>query len=244
VYCATTAEAANIDRKEEQRTVTESPSVQFQSMGAPATHDTVIVPMTAAMVGKAARLHRDALANSRTAIMGASYVKVFIDWFRQAEPGRIALVAIDSHSDVVGYVIGAPLGYSRALSRHLVWVSIAAIIVRPWLLFRHQFRKGVLDRLWLLLGRSIPHSIELEPYLPAPTMSLVAIGVAPDVRRKKIGQHLVQSFEARARQQQMQSLRLSTLSDNEAACRLYERCGWRPFPASDEMTYYCRILGE
>lgn len=203
MYCGATSAEANIDMEEEQRT--ESSSVQFGSTGAPATDDTVIVPMTAAMVGKAARLHRDTLDSSRTAIMGAAYVRAFIDWFHQAEHERIALVAIDSHSDVVGYVIGAPLGYSRALSRHLVWVAVGAVIVRPWLFFRHQFRNGVLDRLWLLLGRSIPKSV--EPDLPAPTMSLVAIGVSPHGRRKKIGLRLVQAFEARARELQMRSLR-------------------------------------
>ena len=78
--------------------------------------------------------------------MGDTYVRAFIDWFRQAEHGGIALVAIDSHGDVVGYVIGAPLGYPRALSRHLGWVAVGAVIARPWIFFRQQFRHGILDR--------------------------------------------------------------------------------------------------
>jgi GNAT superfamily N-acetyltransferase len=209
-------------------------------MVAPAADDTVIVAMTAEMVPKAARVHLDALAGSRTAIMGEAYVRAFIDWFRQAENGGIALVAIDSHSCVVGYVIGAPLGYPRALSRHLVWIAAAAVIVRPWLFFSQQFRNGVLDRLRFVLGGSRTHGA--EPELPAPTLSLVAIGVSPAARGKKIGLRLVQTFEARARKLQMRSLRLSTGSDNAVARRFHERCGWRPFPAADELVYYFRIL--
>jgi len=209
-------------------------------MVAPAADDTVIVAMTAEMVPKAARVHLDALAGSRTAIMGEAYVRAFIDWFRQAENGGIALVAIDNHSIVVGYVIGAPLGYPRALSRHLVWIAAGAVIVRPWLLFRQQFRNGVLDRLRFVLGGS--RASGAEPELPAPTLSLVAIGVSPAARGKKIGLRLVQAFEARARELQMRSLRLSTGSDNAVARGFYERCGWRPFPASDELVYYFRIL--
>jgi ribosomal protein S18 acetylase RimI-like enzyme len=229
-----------MDAEEWQRTMTENSCVQSASTAAPATDGTVIVPMTAEMVRKAARVHLRALAGSRTAIMGEAYARTFIDWFRRAEHGGIALVAIDIHGDLVGYVIGAPLGYPRALSRHLVWIAAVAVIVRPWLFFRQQFRNGVLDRLRLVLGRSLPHGAELE--LPAPTMSLVAIGVSPAARGKKIGLCLVQAFEARARELQMRSLRLTTPSDNAVARRLYERCGWRPFSASDERTYYFRIL--
>jgi ribosomal protein S18 acetylase RimI-like enzyme len=172
--------------------------------------------------------------------MGDAYARVFVDWFRQPEHGGIALVAIDRHSDVVGYVIGAPLGYPRALSRDLVWISARAVVMRPWLFFRSEFRNGVLDRVRLLLGRSLPH--RAEPGLPAPTMSLVAIGVAPAARGKKIGLRLVQAFETKARELQMRSLRLSMRSDNFVARRLYERCGWRPFSDCGEMTYYFRIL--
>lgn len=218
----------------------EKSSLQSPATTTSAADDTVIVAMTAEMVRKAARVHRDALAGSRTASMGEAYIGAFIDWFRQTEHGGIALVALDIHGDVVGYVIGAPLGYPSALSRHLVWVAAGAVLVRPWLFFRQQFRNGVLDRLRLLLGRSLPHSV--EPELPAPTMSLVAIGISPAARGKKIGLRLVQAFETRARELQMRSLRLSTRSDNAAARQLYERCGWRPFSASDERTYYFRIL--
>ncbi len=221
--------------------MTENSSVQSPSTAAHATDGTVIVPMTAEMVRKAARVHIRALAGSRTAIMGAAYARAFIDWFRRREHGGIALVAIDVRGDVVGYVIGAPLGYPRALSRHLVWIAAGAVIVRPWLFFRQQFRNGVLDRLLFLLGRSLPHGA--VPELPAPTMSLVAIGVSPAARGKKIGLRLLQAFEAKARELHMRSLRLTTPSDNAAARRLYERCGWRPLSASDERMYYFRILG-
>ena len=221
--------------------MSEKSSLQFSAMTARATDDTVVVAMTAEMVRKAARIHVDVLASSRTAFMGKAYCRAFIDWFRQVEHGGIALVAIDSNSDVVGYVIGAPLGYPRALSRHLVWIAAGTVLMRPWVIFRQQFRDGVLDRLRLLLvGRSPAPGA--APELPAPTASLVAIAVSPVARGKKIGLRLVQAFETKARELQMRSLRLSTRPDNAAACRLYERCGWRLFSVSDEMTYYSRIL--
>ena len=217
-------------------------SLQFPPTTTPAADDTVIVPMTADMVRKAAKVHLHALADSRTALMGKAYVVAFIDWFRQSAHGGIAFVAIDIHGDVFGYVIGAPLGYPQALSRHMFWISARAVLLRPWLFFKQEFRSGVLDRLRLASGRSLPRG--LEPELPAPTLSLVAMGVTQAARGKKIGLRLVQACERKARELQMRSLRLSTHPGNAVACRLYERCGWQPFPVSGEMTYYFRILSE
>ena len=72
---------------------------QSASTAGLAIDDTVIVPMTADMVRGAARVHLQALADSRTALMGETYVRAFIDWFRQTGHGGIALAAIDLRGD-------------------------------------------------------------------------------------------------------------------------------------------------
>jgi len=198
-----------------------------------------IVPMTPEMVPQAARLHRTALGNTRTALMGERYVRVFIGWFRQPQHG-IAVVAIDGRRDVVGYVIGAPLGYIQALSRHLVWISTVSVITRPWLVFRKQFRSGVLGRLLVPLVRTVLQAA--KPGLVPPTMSLVALAVSPDSREKRVGQNLMQACEERSRALRMRSLSLSTRSDNATARRLFQRCGWRLSSDSGEIAYYHRIL--
>jgi ribosomal protein S18 acetylase RimI-like enzyme len=203
---------------------------------------TVIMAMTPGMVRQAARIHLDALSASRTAIMGAAYARRFIDWFCQTEHRAIALVAVDKYGDVVGYVIGAPLGYPTALSRAMAPLAAAALVARPWLFFRREFRNGLLDRVRLLLGRSVPR--RAEPGLPTPTASLVAIGVTPAARGRKIGLCLVQAFEAQAQALGMRSLRLSMHSDNFIARRLYERCGWRPSSNCGEVMHYFRIFDK
>jgi ribosomal protein S18 acetylase RimI-like enzyme len=200
----------------------------------------VIVPLTAEMVRAAATVHLAALADSRSALMGERYVGSFVDWFRQPEHGGIALAAIDNRRDVVGYAIGAPLGYPRALSRHLFWTSAAATLTRPWLIFKPQFRNGIADRVRLVLTGAIPARTDLT--LPPPTMTLAAMAVVRAFRRKKIGLRLLEDFEKRAAEMGMRSLRLSTRSDNVAARRLYEGSGWRLLSDSGELVYYCRTL--
>lgn len=88
--------------------------------------------------------------------MGERYVRSFVDWFRQPEHGGIALAAIDNCRDVVGYAIGAPLGYPKALSRHLFWTSAGATLTKPWLILKPQFQNGIVARARLVMTGTMP----------------------------------------------------------------------------------------
>jgi len=200
-----------------------------------------VAPMAADMLPAAARLHRDVNPESRSALMGEQYCVAFLSWFLRAEHGGVALAALDSSRNVIGYAVGAPLGYPTAASRRLAWVAARAVARRPWLLLAGRFRQGLSGRLRVLLGRP-PARVVHEPDLPAPTLSLVAMGVAQSARRSGVGRRLVEAFEARAAERGMRSLRLSTRADNAAARGLYERCGWRPVTLSRVQTFYVRIL--
>jgi ribosomal protein S18 acetylase RimI-like enzyme len=203
-----------------------------------------LVPMTAEMVPAVAKVHRVAFAGYMNARIGSAYVRTFMNWFLQVDQA-IALVAIDSDGQVIGYVVGVSQGCARSMNRDLFWAAAAGMIVRPWLFFRAQFRTIIMNRLRLILGRS--PAGRAEPELPEPTMLLAAIGVSPSARGKKVGQGLMQAFEVKARQLQMRSLALSVYSENVVARRLYENCGWQPFisPMGRNMAMrYFRVLTE
>jgi ribosomal protein S18 acetylase RimI-like enzyme len=203
-----------------------------------------IIPMTAEMIPETAKLHATAFSGYMNTQIGNTYVRAFLNWFRQAK-NTIALVAIDENAKIIGYVVGAPLGYNRSINRDLLWVAAVGIIVRPWSLFRAHFRNNLITRLRLIL-KCAP-APRAEPVLPKPTMSLVSIGVSPSDRGKKVGRRLVQAFETRAGELQMQSLRLSVYPDNTAARQLYENCGWQLYSGlagKKEALYYFRVLDE
>jgi ribosomal protein S18 acetylase RimI-like enzyme len=201
-----------------------------------------IVPMTLEAAPKAASIHFEAFKGSMNTRIGISYVKAFMNWFCKAD-GATALVATDGSNNVLGYVVGAPLGYSRSLNRDLVWVATRGIIVRPWLFLSGHFRGAVVARLKLIVCRSPKR--RHEPKCPGPTMALVGIGVSPSARGAGVGLRLLQEFEARARELQMRSMQLSVYPDNIAARRLYERCGWQPLSVPtkrNEAMHYIRTL--
>jgi len=200
----------------------------------------VVVPMTEDTVAAAARIHLQVLPGSRTALMGLAYVRSWVDWFRRPEHQGVAFAAITAEGEVVGYVIGAPLGYPTELSRDLFWPSIAAFAARPWLILMPQFRHGVFGRLRLTVWGTLPREAGFQ--LPAPTMSLVAMGVSPAFRRARVGHRLLDESERRAVGMNMRSMHLSTESDNMTAQQFYERYGWRPLSKSADKVHYGRIL--
>jgi ribosomal protein S18 acetylase RimI-like enzyme len=215
-----------------------------QQKGMDSATGVALVPMTTEMVPAVAKVHLEAFTGYMNTGIGTAYVRAFMNWFLQAERA-IALVATNSEGQVIGYVVGAPLGYESSMSCDLFWVAAAGMIVRPWLFFNKQFRNTLMKRLKLILGRSLARQTELE--LPEPIMSLVGIGVSPSAQGKKVGLCLMQAFEAKVRRLQMQSIELSVYPDNVVARRLYERCGWQALSGSlgkNEVMHYFRVLTE
>lgn len=176
------------------------------------------------MLDDVAELHLDAFTGYLNTLLGRGYVKVFVTWFIKNK-GTIAIAAIDDNQKVVGYALGAPVGYSARLNRDLCWDVASRIFARPWLIFNLRFRSVLVERMKSFVGlqQNVSHVSEL----PEPAMSLVAIGVASAQRRSKIGQRLMQAVEARARDLQMRSLVLSVYESAAIARRFYEQRGWQ-----------------
>ena len=203
---------------------------------------TIIIPMTMEMVTDVAILHLEAFAGHLSTRIGMLYIERFMRWFCVGDQ-TIALVAMDSHSRILGYVVGAPVGYNTSINKDLLWVAIMGILRHPWLFLNSRFLQIIKARLGFILCRS-PKS-HMEPRLPEPTMSLVAIGVSPSATGKGVGQQLIQAFESKARELMMQSLRLSVYRHNARARGLYEKSGWQPFSepqAYDKTMYYFQII--
>jgi ribosomal protein S18 acetylase RimI-like enzyme len=178
------------------------------------------------MLQDVAGLHLEAFAGYLNARLGRGYAKAFIKWFIRRER-TVAIAAINGNKKIVGYALGAPVGYGRGLNRELFWGVAARIIIRPWLLFN--------PRLWIVIAaraRSLMGLREIAQQvfeLPSPTMSLVAIGVASSQRRSRIGQRLMRAFEAEASKFQTRSLLLSVYEDRTGTRRFYEKCGWQHY---------------
>jgi len=205
--------------------------------------DLRIVPLTdGSMVRETIHLHEEAFAGYLNRSLGRNYIKAFLRWFI-ARDRAIALAAVDQDHKVVGYAIGAPIGYDVILNRELFWVVVGAVTLRPWLFLRPSFWRILKARLLTLLRG--PSGGQSSCELPQPKMSLVAIGVDCSLRRRGVGVRLMQEFMARARNLGMRSLILSVREDRLATRRFYEKCGWRPCANAsgrNATMKYCRLV--
>jgi ribosomal protein S18 acetylase RimI-like enzyme len=188
-----------------------------------------------------ADVHLEAFAGYMNASIGRGYVVRFLRWFAR-RPGAIALAALVDGS-VVGYVVGAPIGYERSLSRDLFWTVARATAVRPWLFLRSAFRRRLLLRAKRLVTTT-PAAQDHVPDLPEPVMSLVGIGVSAAGRGAGVGRALMQEFEDRCRVERMKAMRLSVYATNQRARSLYERAGWTLFvpEGQADAVYYYRLV--
>ena len=199
-----------------------------------------IRPMTPALVPAVCGLHMAAAANTPSARLGRRYVVAFMSWFATAGDA-IAFVAETESGHIVGYAIGAPVGYAGTLTLHLAWIGATAMLIRPWMLFDYRIWATVKARIGFVFSRSATNTTGL----PTPSMSLVGIAVDPSAAGKGVGFRLMKAFEERARDMRMASLRLSVYPENTGARRLYERCGWQPLPyppTPNGTMYYGLIL--
>lgn len=199
-----------------------------------------ILPMTDGMLNAVANLHMQAFEGALNTRLGKFYINKVLGWFIKVENG-IALVAkFGPSEEIVGYVIGAPLGYAKELNRDLFWVAFVNILIRPWLFCNKHFRVVVKCRLRSFMHISQGHISEVA--LPMPIISLVGIAVMPSQQGKNIGKELLLAFERHATEKQAGSLRLSVYPENLSARHIYEKCGWLPIENQnghgETMNYY------
>lgn len=201
--------------------------------------------MTLRMVEEVSHVHMQAFNGAMNTRLGKFYVRKFLEWFVRNE-GGIALVAISKAGNIdqiVGYAVGAPLGYGKKMNRDLFWIASFNGIIRPWLFLSGQFRETIKARLTAIFKPSQNPALQVD--LPSPAMSLVGLAVMPNYQGKSIGKGLLCAFQERARDLHVRSLRLSVYPENSAARSIYEKCGWLPVQdsgVSGKTIFYYMIL--
>jgi ribosomal protein S18 acetylase RimI-like enzyme len=192
------------------------------------------------LISDVARIHFRAFDGYMNTRIGRRYVYSLIEWFTQASDA-IALAAL-AEGAVAGYVVGAPHGYQRRMSRELLFVAACGVLSHPWVFLDSRFRRQIRFRLKSLIGAEIKD--QAAPALPQPTMRLVGIGVSPHMRGRQIGYRLMEAFESEARSRGMKSLGLTVYKENSVARKLYERRGWSPSAMDERSVSYSLVFAK
>ena len=197
-----------------------------------------ISPLTPTDVDSLLPLHVEAFQGFIGVRLGNRYTRHVLGWFA-TKPSAIGFVARGDEG-IRGYVFGAPVGYAARMNRDLLPWGVIALLARPHLLLDLRVLRQISSRLRLLLR--LDSRTPSEPPIPAPTLSLVAVGTRPDSRRLGIGQALIETYCRAAKELGFASVRLSVHKDNRPAIQLYESLGWRPLPHQGNPSLICYAL--
>ena len=172
-------------------------------------------------VAKLAQLHGRVFDGSMGAAMGPRYLAAFFSWFLTGAGATLLVAECDGR--VAGYALGAPHGHGGAVTRELLPVIVSSVLTRPAVWTHANFRAQLRGRIRTLLGR--PPVDEPDEY-GAETYNLVAIGTAPEFRRRGISSELLDQLEAFGRSRGFDRIVLHVYADNDAARSLYTGRGY------------------
>lgn len=192
--------------------------------------DVSVREMTSERIGQVVDVHTAALPDSLNTGLGTRYLAAFFEWFTGDTESIALTVHVRGSADVVGYVVGAPVGYSKRLARDLASVSVISALTHPRVLVDRRFLRAAVKRVCAALPYF--HESDAGLPLPSPTYSLVGIAVSRGVQNRGIGSALLDRFERAAETRGVRTLRLSVYRRNAIARSFYERHHWEPFDSA------------
>lgn len=203
------------------------------------TKDTFIIEkVVPADIDSLVKLHRSVFAGTIGVRLGKLYSRAFITWFVKS-PNTTVLVARQNHS-IVGYVFGAPTGYTTDINRELFYTIIFAILSHPWVLFDKRLLLQIPERFNSLrktFSQSTLHVIS-EPV--SRIYRLTGIGVSEKFRKMGVGKKLITAYEHQIWELGFEEIQLSVYSANKDAIFLYNNAGWLPVSDNNEIVTFSK----
>jgi len=173
-------------------------------------------------------LHLKTFTNSMGASIGLNYTKAFFKWFIFNQ-NSINLVCCAS-GKIVGYVIGAPEGYSKTLTKSIRWNLMFGIFTHPKVVLHPNFFNSLKNRILNLFdfrpNQSTSDKSSFLNDIENSTFVLVGIGIDPEFREQQIGIRILKEYEKLVCQSNYSKIRLTVYKSNQAAIKLYEKAGW------------------
>lgn len=192
--------------------------------------DMKVVKMEIKHVDEVTKVHMSIFKGYLNVMFGRRYNSSFFKWF--IDEGKIHLLGLNRTGSVVGYVVGAELGYQTALTRALIPSAIRAVILKPWILLNKKVLKLIGKRLKLLIY--LKREAGQDPGRnKKKIISLVSIGVAEPDKNKGMAALLESEFIRLAREMGFDFARLSVHHGNDRAIAFYRKKGWRTGETGD-----------
>ena len=175
--------------------------------------------------------------------LGKLWIKKYFLWFAQ-NPKCVNIVA--SQGDlVVGYVLGAPLGYEKELNGAIMLDSLRAFILRPWIIFNKKLINRIRSVVLQIFHPKVsPFSaIHKLDSLPTPVMIYARAFVSAQARGSGFGFQFYQyGIECAKSLNYYRSIIGWVGKDNIPPNRLFVKLGFDIVTEDESANVYCKNI--
>ncbi|GBE29676.1 hypothetical protein BMS3Bbin04_00698 [bacterium BMS3Bbin04] len=188
--------------------------------------EVLIVPIREEHIEDLVDVYQEAFQDSASGKMGRRYARNFLSWFMTCEDG-IALTAVEGKT-VLGFVVGAVMGYQKNLNRYMFWTVFWSLIRRPHLWIKKDIIRNIVARVQVVLGMHSKQVSATGVHYPQPCMSYVGVAVSSKARGKGVGKKFNSTFlNICENSDRIVAVRSTSHEDNVPACRIYVDLGWK-----------------
>jgi ribosomal protein S18 acetylase RimI-like enzyme len=182
-------------------------------------------------------LHIESFKESLNILAGKKYLSEVFTWFMNE--GHIALVS-ETGNELTGYVIGAPIGYEKAMNRALWKFGAFGLLTNPSRIFNAKLINNIFKRIKSILGLT---TLKSQPLVNELGFGISLVGIAVAERSKGSGnaKELVDAFEIAAKENNADFIRLSVLKENKRAQSFYTKMGWTEYEIPGGLYYFKKL---
>lgn len=182
-------------------------------------------------------VHIESFKESLNILAGKKYLSEVFAWFLHND--HIALVS-EQDNKLTGYVIGAPIGYEKAMNRALWKYGLTGLLTNPSRIFNLKLIRNIFKRIKSILGLS---RLKSQPLVSELGFGISLVGIAVAERSKGSGnaKELVDGFEAAAKKRKADFIRLSVLRENKRAQAFYTKMNWTMHDTPAGLYYYKKL---
>ncbi|MCB2213411.1 hypothetical protein KQI52_14950 [bacterium] len=197
--------------------------------------EVTVVPMREEHIEGLVDVYLQAFHDRPSGKMGRAYARQFLRWFMNYDHG-LAFAAVEGR-DVLGFGVGAVLGYQKQMNRAMFWTVFWSLLPRPWLWANKDVLHNVTVRIKVALGLYKKPASAPDIHYPAPTMSYVGAGVSDKARGKRVGKKIYTAFSTTTENSgKYKAIRGTVHETNAPVNKILSGLGWKEM-ATDENGY-------
>lgn len=199
------------------------------------------------------KIHRISFSDHFNSKLGNYYTKSFIKWFgTDHEFDNIFICIIDLNTNkLISYICGARLGYQNKMNKNLIFPTLSAFMIKPWLIFDRRFLSLIVPKMKILFNNSIDlSSNSFEEKLPKPLFSVTSFAIDEEVKKSGFSIYVLdkmfEKFFHEAKKYNAGAVRATINSFNESIFKYYTLRKWTlaPHNEKDKTYYFFRVLKD